>query len=803
MWQLIASIILRKKWYVLSTVIGLIIIMLFFAKNVQMSYELAQMLPKSDSTFKQYIDFKSKFGEDGTVMVVGITDTNFFTLSHFQEWYDINQKIKQLSGVEEVVSPTRIINLTKNDSIKKFSFIKVVAKRPESQQEVDSIKRELQKINFYKGLIYDLDKHLYLMAITLNKKRISDKSRVFLIDSIDSYVNHYTQKYKVETHISGLPYIRTAQTEKIKKELFLFIILSIIVAFFVLIGLFRSFRSVMASLIVVGISVIFTIGIMGILGFKITILTGIVPSLLIIIGIENCIFLLNRYLSEYDSHKNKVKALARIIQRIGTATFLTNLTTAVGFATFILSSSQILKEFGIVASINIMIEFLLSITLIPIILSFLPEPKERHTKHLKSYRTNFILNAIEMVIVRYKKWVFAFFVTLLILGIWGMTLMHTSGKMVDDLKKSDPILQDLSYFEANIGGIMPFEISIDTKKKNGVMQLKNIKKMNLLQEHINQNYTIFSKPISIVELVKFAKQAYYNGNPEKYTIPKNDEAAFILSYMPGKKDVNDSVAQKNPLHAFVDSAKKMTRISYQMKDIGLKEMNNLKTELSSYIDSLFPKEKYNVVLTGNSVVYTKGTEYLIVNLLQSVFLAIFVISLIIGMLFTSIRMIAITVFPNLIPLILVAGLMGYFNIPIKPSTIIVFSIALGIAVDNAIHFLTRYRFELRNHNYDVKLAVLNSIHGNGISMLSSLLVLVLGFSIFIFSDFGGTQAMGILVTLTLLFSMFCNIILLPTLIYSFSGSLSKKSIDKPLLEMFDEPEIEADNENDVYNKQNL
>jgi len=792
MWQLIASIVLRKKWYVLSTVLGLTIIMLFFARKVQMSYELAQMLPKSDTTFKQYIDFKKKFGEDGTVMVIGITDSNFFRLNHFQDWYDINQNIKQLSGVEEVVSPSRIINLTKNDSIKKFTFNKVVTKRPKTQAEVDSIKNELQNIKFYQGLIYDLDKHLYVMAITLNKKRISDKSRVFLVDSIDNYVNQYTQKYKVETHISGLPYIRTAQTEKIKKELFLFVILSIIVSFFVLIGLFRSFRAVMASLIVVGISVVFTMGLMGILGFKITILTGIVPSLLIIIGIENCIFLLNRYLSEYDSHKNKVKALARIIQRIGTATFLTNLTTAVGFATFILSSSLILKEFGIITSINIIIEFLLSITLIPIILSFLPEPKERHTMHLKSHKTNFVLKAIENIIIRYKKWVFVSFICILIIGIWGMTLMHTSGKMVDDLKKSDPILQDLSYFESNIGGIMPFEISIDTKKKNGVMQLKNIKKMNLLQEHIYEKYAIFSKPLSIVELVKFAKQSYYNGNPEKYCLPKDDEAAFILSYMPGKGEINDSVAKKNPLHAFVDSAKRITRISYQMKDIGLKEMKSLKAELTAYIDSLFPKEKYDVVLTGNSVVYTKGTEYLISNLLQSVLLAILLISLIMGMLFTSLRMIVISVFPNLIPLVVVAGLMGYFNIPIKPSTIIVFSIALGIAVDNAIHFLTRYRFELRTHNYNVKQAVLNTLHGNGISMLSSLLVLVLGFSIFIFSDFGGTQAMGILITLTLLFSLFCNIILLPTLIYSFSDSLSKKTIDKPLLEMFDEPELDAE-----------
>ncbi|MGQ9847458.1 MAG: efflux RND transporter permease subunit, partial [Bacteroidales bacterium] len=552
--------------------------------------------------------------------------------------------------------------------------------------------------------------------------------------------------------------------------------------------------SVLASLIVVGISVVFTLGFMGLFHFKITILTGIVPSLLIIIGIENCIFLLNRYLSEYSSHKNKVKALSRIIQRIGTATFLTNLTTAVGFATFIFSPTKILKEFGIIASVNIMLEFALSITLIPIILSFLPEPKKRHIKHLESKKTNFLLTAIEKLIVNHKKWLIIGFSTLLVIGILGMTKMHTSGKMVDDVKNSDIIFKDLKYFESNVGGIIPFEILIDTKKKNGVMQLKNIQKMSKLQDYIAEKYTIFSKPLSIIEVVKFAKQAYYNGNPKKYSIPTNDEATFILSYMPQKGDINDSIAKKNPLHAFLDSTKQTTRISYQIADIGLKSMKKLKTDIQSFTDSLFPKEKYTVQLTGSSVVYTKGTEYLIKNLLQSVLLAILIISLIMGLLFTSFRMIVISVIPNLIPLVLVAGIMGYTNIPVKPSTIIVFSIALGIAVDNAIHFLTRYRHELRANYYNVKVAVIKALHGNGISMLSSLLVLVLGFSIFIFSDFGGTQAMGILITLTLVFSLFCNILLLPMLIYSFSNALSKKSIDKPLLEMFNEPKEATDEE---------
>ncbi len=476
-----------------------------------------------------------------------------------------------------------------------------------------------------------------------------------------------------------MPYIRVATTEKIKSELFFFLILSIIVSVFVLFGLFRSIRAVIGSMIVVGLSVIFTLGFMGLMNYKITILTGILPSLLIIIGIENCIFLFNRYFMEYRLHQNKVKALSRIIQRIGVATFLTNLTTAIGFGTFIFSSSNVLKEFGIVASVNIMIEFLLSLVVIPIFLSFLPVPKERHTKHLESKYFNFILQSIENIIVRHKKIIIVSFILLVIAGTIGMTFIHTSGKMVDDLKENDPILADLKYFEQNVGGVMPFEIVIDTRQKNGILKLSTIKKIDSLQNFINHNFKYFSKPVSVVELVKFAKQAYYNGNPSKYTIPGNTEASFILSYLPKKNEIDSNIQKRNPLHAFLDSSKSKTRVSYQIADVGLKEIKAIKEKLYAHINSLFPNDKYNVIITGNSVVYTKGTDFLIKNLIQSVLIAIVLISLIMGTMFRSHRMVIISIIPNLIPLILLAGIMGYFNIPLKPSTIIVFSIALGIA----------------------------------------------------------------------------------------------------------------------------
>lgn len=787
MWNIITRIILRRRALLLSLIALLTAVMLYFAKNVQLSYDLAQMLPANDSTFVEYSDFKQTFGEDGNVMVVGVTDSAFFELSRFASWYRLGKSIKEIDGIEEVVSVARCINLQKNDSTNKFEYIPVFKEIPQTQEELDSLKNLIFNLPFYNNLLFNKEAHSYILAITLDKSKLNVKDRVTLVLGIQNIVEEYAANQNVEAHFSGLPFIRTVTSEKVKAELKLFVMLSLIIATVILIGLFRSFRAVIASLTVVAISVVFTLGFMSLMGYKITILTGIIPSLLIIIGIENCIFFINNYHSEYYSHGNKTKALSRIIQRIGTATFLTNSTTAAGFITFSITSTLILKEFGIVAAVNIMIEFLLSIIIIPIFFSMMPSPKQKVLKQLDyKFMNNYIEKVIGIITTK-RNYVYIVVSILIAAAVVGITRTHTSGKVVDDLPSSDPVYQDLKYFESNFNGIMPFEISIDTRKKNGVMQLKNIKKIDMLQNEILK-MPYFSNPLSAAELVKFAKQAYYNGNPARYSMPSQDESAFILSCISEKKQIN----KENPFHSFIDSTKQRTRISFQMADVGLKEMKEILAKIRPQADSIFDREKYTVSITGNSIVYTKGTEYLIKNLLQSVGLAIILISVIMALLFSSVRMIVISMIPNLIPLLLVCGIMGFAGIPVKPSTIIVFSIALGIAVDNAIHYLSRYRFELRKRNWNIAESALASLRENGKSMLSSSLVLVCGFSIFMLSGFGGTQALGILISITLFISLFCNSILLPALLLTLDKMVTTKAFRKPMVEIFDDENTESE-----------
>ncbi len=787
MWTYLVRLILRNRLVNLIVIVVITAFMLYKAFDVQLSYKMAQMLPATDSTYIKYDAFKKVFGEDGSVLFIGIQDENIYELNKFNDWYDLTYRIKEIDGVEEVVSIAKMYQLTKNEEKKKFDFLPVVSSKPSSQTELDSLKEIINSLPFYDGLLYNKESNVTLMMITLDKSKLNTKGRIPLIREIQEVAEDFGKWNNVKMHFSGLPYIRTITSKKVEDELKMFVLLAMLVASIALFIFFKSFKAMMFPMIIVVISVIWALGIVSLFGYKITILTGIIPPLLIVIGVENCIFLLNKYHYEYRKHGNKVKALSRVVQRVGNAAFLTNLTTATGFAAFIVTGNKILVEFGVIASINIMIVFFLSIFLIPIFYSYLRPPKRRHLTHLENKRTLKMVNKIVSIVNNRRNIVYITTIIFVVAGIIGVSRLKTTGNIVDDIPKNDPLYVDLMFMEQHFNGVMPFEISIDTRKRNGVMKLSNIRRIEKVQKVLNE-YPELSKPMSVAEVIKFAKQAYYNGNPAFYELPNNNEITFMGNYIP-KANNN----KKTILNSFIDTNLQVTRISVQMKNIGIKDIKRIKEDLKPRIDSIFNPKKFDTLLTGTSVVFQKGTNYLIKNLLTSLILAIIVICILMALLFTSPRMILVSLVPNLIPQLLTAAMMGYLDIPIKPSTILIFSIALGISVDNAIHFLSRYRMELKINNWNIKESVINALRETGFSMIYSSVVLFFGFAIFTFSSFGGTEALGYLVSFTLLTAVLSNLFLLPSLLLSLDKRITTKLFKEPLLDLFDEEEdIELD-----------
>ena len=761
--------------------------MAYYGKDAALSYENTSMLPEKDSTRIEYQHFKEQFGEDGNVIVIGAINPELFTLIQFNEWADLGTKIREIDGVQEVVNITRAINLIKNEETHQFTISPVVSRKATTQAEVDSLKNTILSLKFYEGMLYNPKTQATLMTVTLDKKKLNDKIRITLINNIVKSVEAYRLRNKVEIHYSGMPYIRTVTMQKVKHELFLFVLISIAVATFIMFLFFRSIRVVLSSLLIVGISIIWVVGTLVLFGYKITILTGVIPSLIVIIVIENCIYILNKYHWEYRSHGNKMRALSQVIHRIGFASLMTNAATALGFAAFILVPNQMLREFGVITSINIMVLYVLTIVLLPIIFSLVDPPTKKHLKHLDSNFFGAVLDKVIFLISNRRNLIYSIAGGLVVIGFLGLSMMKTSGKIVDDFRSDDPTYLDLKFFENNFGGVMPFEISIDTKKRNGVLTYSTIQKIDKLQTTINQ-YPEFSKPLSLIEVFKFARQAYYGSDSSKYSLPTSMEKNFIFGYIPQKIGGNGN--SNSLLKSFIDSTKQITRISFQMADVGTKHMDSLMASILPQVDTIFDPAKFEVKVTGSSVLYAKGTNFLIRNLFESVLIAIVLISILMAFLFSSFRMILVSMVPNIIPLVITAAIMGFTGIPIKPSTIIVFSIALGISVDNAIQYLSRYRHELKVNNGAIKLSALNALREAGFSMIYTSIVLVLGFSVFIVSEFGGTQALGILISTTLLIAMFFNIMVLPSLLLTLDKRLVSKSFTEPMIEIYEENEAE-------------
>jgi len=785
-WTKIAGRILRNRIAILIVFGALTAFMAFMSQNVNYQYGLPELLPYDDSTLVEYREFRAQYGKEPTVIVLGIEKNPIQEIGLFNSWYNLSEKLKQVEGVDTVVSVASVYQLNRLDSPKKFLVQPLITQRINTQEELDAIRAQIDALPFYSNLLYNPETEATLMAISLNDKIFNSTERQVLISSIMNLATEFGESNQLKIHYSGLPFIRTIITNMVKSELGLFILLSILVTILILYLFFRSFRPILISLLVVGMGVVWSLGTMGLMNYEITILTAIIPPLLIVIGVPNCVYLINKYHGEFQSHQNNAKALTRVVAHVGKATFMTNATTAAGFATFIFTQSNLLIEFGIVASINILLLFIFSLCLIPIIFSFLKPPKEKHTKHLDLPWVSSFVDTLIGIVERKRPWVYGLGLLLFGLSLFGFSKIKATGNIVDDLPSSHFVTQDLKFFETHFKGVMPFEVTIDAGKPRMMLRYSTLKKIEKVQDLLYA-YPEFSKPMSVVEGVKFARQSFYGGLADKYDLINNRERAFFKPY------ISNFGGDKGIMSPYLDSTYQRARITLQMADVGTDKMDLLLEDLKPKVDSILDPTKFKVTYTGRSVIYLEGAKYLVKNLLISLALAILIVAGIMALLFNSLRMILISVLVNFFPLLMTAALMGYLGIAIKPSTVLVFSIAFGISVDDTIHFLAKYRQELKNNNDQIGLSVHKALSETGVSMFYTSIILFFGFSVFISSEFGGTRALGLLVSFTLLMAMLCNLIILPSFLLTMEKMLVSKSFKEPYFDIYlDEEDIDID-----------
>ncbi len=778
-WGWVARFILRNRTAILVVIAVITVLLAMQWKNMRFTYTEANLLPDDHPINLEYDKFLSHFGEEGNLIVMGVKDSSIFTPAKFNAWKQLNEAIGKYNEVELTLSVGNLKELSKKTDSSGFELVPFIKDSVFTNENLAVYKDALfNKLPFYDGLIYSPDKQSIRSAIYLKKDIVNTPARRdFVVDDLIPLIEKFEEDTSVTVHTSGMPYIRTLNSQSIIDEIGLFIGGALLVTSLIFFFFFRSWRATFISMCTVIVGVMWAFGFLGLMHYEITVLTALIPPLIIVIGIPNCIFLINKYQQEIKLHGNQAKSLQRVITKVGNATLMTNLTTASGFATFILVKSELLSEFGIVASINIVAIFLLCLLIIPIFYSYMSVPKEKHLKHLNKTWLNKFVDWMERMVRERRITIYIVAILLLCGSIIGIFQIKISGSLIEDMPKNTGFFDDIRFFEKEYEGIMPLEIMVDTKKPKGVMSLATLKRIDELQEHIKE-IPEFAKPISVAELVKYSKQAYYNGNPEYYQLPNSQEKNFILSY------AKSSTTDTNLLSSYVDSTGQFARITTFMKDTDPDRFVRIEEDLHNEINKVFPPERYNVLVTGKALVFQKGTRYLVNNLILSLSLAIFLIALFMAWMFRSFKMILISLIPNLLPLIITAGVMGFVGVPIKPSTILVFSIAFGISVDDTIHFLAKYRQELIANNWKIKKSVFAAVRESAISMFYTSIVLFFGFSVFTISSFGGTVALGALVSITLLFAMLSNLLLLPTLLLSLEKSIAnKETMKEPAIEI--------------------
>lgn len=774
MWYRLGQNILKYKKTYLFFILLSTVVMGYFAVQIKLSYEYTKAIPSDNTKFVVYNEFVKKYGVDGTTVVIGFKTNRFYTKDFFNQVDALHKTIKQNSAVAEVMSIPTAYNITKDSVDTKFNATKIFHAPYTSDSLLLADQTVFENLPFYQNLYYNPDSNSYIMAISFIADSINSISRTKIIGSIQNELDRFSQSAKTEVHISGLPFIRTIMADRIKKEMLWFLIGSLFLSAITLLVFFRSVSATIMSLAVVLMGVIWSLGTMVILGQKITLLTALIPPLIVVIGIPNCIYFLNKFHTSYKETNDKDKALVQMVGRMGVVTLFCNITAAIGFFVFALTKSPLLKEFGWVSGLNIMILFFISLFFIPPVLSYLPAPKAKHVRYLDNAYLEKILLKIERWAFTHTKWVFGITILAVLISLVGVLQIKKEAFIVDDLPKQDKLYTDLKWFEQNAGGVMPLEILVDTKKSNGL--IRSIKPL----EHIEEFNTFLleqpelGKPLGLLEGIKFAKQSFYDGDSLSYAVPTGTEMAFIGPYFASaapKEGVKSSA--NNPaqlLNKFIDSTKRQTRISVNMKDIGSAKLPVLLQKIDSASIAIFDTAKYNVVITGSSVTFLEGSNFIVKGLGESIFWAFLLIAICMIFLFRSFPILICSLIPNIVPLFITAGIMGWTGISLKPSTVLVFSVALGIAIDVTIRFLVNYKQELPHLNYQVHTTLVQTIKHTGISIIYTSLVLVAGFIIFCFSDFGGTKALGWLTSITLVVSTLTNLVLLPALIKSFIKS---------------------------------
>ena len=739
------KVILNHPKVILSILASITLILGTFLPKVKMDFSIEQLFSQNDPVINRFLNFREEFdGVDNRIFLLYESDDPFSYKN-----LELNKKMvyafENIEGVSKVTSLTNIELFTEGGE---YLLSPVYENIPKSIDSLNIAKERILSSDLLKNYLISEDGKVAAILIEVSDSFNEHESRESIVKQIDELQLGTDWTW----HQTGLPIIRTRYVQYMIADNITFLIPVISMLILLLSLLFRSLVGLALPLIVVLLTIIWTLGFMTAAGITINIISYIIPTLLMVVGISDSVHFLVKYYKTLHLLGDKREALTQSLQKIGTAIFLTSITTAIGFGALSMVNIEIVKEFGIFTAMGVFFAFIITVLFIPSTLMLLGKtPKTKLEAYSRGYRVKIVKKLITIVRGHPKKIIFTG-ITITIIGFFGALQINPHSKLLDDLRPGNTLLEDMRLAEDRMGSVLPVEIIITVDENENFQDIQDVAVISFTDELASYISKIpeIGKVVSVSDYLKAINQAMNDGDKSFYQVPLSRE--IISQYM---------LLYDSEFNSLINSDLTKLRIASQIKDIDSRRSAEIEKELNTYIASVIP-EGITAEVTGTAFLALRTNNYLVKNLLGSFLVALIIITFLMIVLFRSVKMAFISILPNIIPMMVMAAVLGFLQIPLRPATAMTFAVAFGIAVDDTLHYLIRYRMELSKQHY--RQANDSTMLGTGIAMMSTTAILSAGFLVLILSQFTPTVEFGMLSVITIITALIGDLTFLPALL---------------------------------------
>lgn len=736
---------------VLTIIAILTALSVFYASRLRFDYNFDNFFPKGDPDLAYYFSYRDKFGNDNDYLLIGLDNGgSLFDRQFLQKVDTLARFMQQQPHVESVLSPTTV----KSPIIEQFGYFEIPYLHPDEPERYTQDSILIYQSRELVGTLFSED----ATAVSLFVQTSDDLGKEPGDSLISAMYGEIERLGLREHHVAGKVLAQSVFIEKMKIELAIFMSASILLVILFLWIAFRTAWGVLVPLVVVLLSVIWSLGVMGLFNKPIDVMTVLLPTIMFVVGMSDVIHIMSRYITEIGQGATKIQALRVTIREVGMATLLTSLTTSVGFLTLLTTSIVPIQEFGVYTAIGIFLAFVLAFTVLPAILLLIKRPNPRRARRT-DLSWPMLLRRVYTFVLRRPYPILYTSMGIVLISLIGISMIKVDTTLLEDLGDDDPIIKDFQYFEEKFSGVRPFELHLIAGPDKSMYDLEVLQEVDQLETYLYQTYGLnfITSPATVVRAIHRAQNG---GLPDYYTLPASQREM---------KQVQRRLAafsKRSELRAVVTADQREGRLAGKMTDVGSVRAAELNDSLRAFIDQRINPELLQTRITGSAVMLDKNNDYVVSNMLQGLLIAFLVVALLVGLIFRSLRMVLISLVPNIIPLLMIGGIMGFLGINMTVSVSIIFTIAFGIAVDDTIHFLGKLKVELRKGK-SLPYAIKTTIISAGKAIIITSCILVAGFLTLVLSSFDATFYVGVFVSLTLVFAVVADLLLLPVLILYF------------------------------------